>query len=57
MTDPISPQTDPNPVPTPPQPDLPQPDIIPGNTPPPIGDPDGTGGDISDPIPEQPPQI
>ena len=50
MTDPISPPSDP--VPTPPQPD-----IIPGNTPPPIGDPDNTGGDISDPIPEQPPQI
>ena len=50
MTDPISPPSDP--VPTPPQPD-----IIPGNTPPPIGDPDNTGSDISDPIPEQPPQI
>jgi hypothetical protein len=52
MTDPTKPQTDPNP----PQPDQ-NPDIIPGTTPPPIGDPDDAGGDIADPIPEQPPRI
>ena len=52
MTDPTEPRTDPNP----PQPDQ-DPDIIPGTTPPPIGDPDGAGSDISDPIPEQPPRI